>query len=615
MQALLDRRLLDPYIDQITNRLVFLYGANRERIRDRFKQLNNLYATDERDDCAMFYNLENRSIYVITSNISYENGRLNINDSNRSTFEENIIHELLHALSHTSNNTGIRGAGQRTGLNEGITQMFADDIRGSVTTKYFDGYFALKNVAKIFRAIFGNEVLLNSYFDSEGERGGLLEDSVNQLSGNTASHRTVFDNICHRMDTLLTIDNVVRRAANINDNHLVSKTKEVYNKYEDLLYNYVVLRVVVPFLNRQSDSSKKTYIRNLITALGDDSRTKNRVITLLQSYIGLTPSALNQEVRELENKTTQTVINGGFFIIVTQGQDFTNNILARRDGTVIYLGNPNEELTSQVVLTTVYETLFDNKYGCKMSDDYVETIYNNIIAGNNLTFSGMDTLEKRIVLCGIKKYVRALGINILNDYRELDNKEVLNNIMYIKNNTNTNIEGYDIIDFDDAKKLCERYGVYYATGNISHLDVRVKDKITGLVIENPYIVNAVKIANNWMLTTGYRNNGSVENIEAAFDPSFRIPFEDVLHATFEDFIHEGPYERTFPYYYLHNYENRPLLERFLASPEQYEWVNDYFYNLRVWRRNKVYKGISYNEYMDNNYLSREASTIADRMIK
>lgn len=95
-----------------------------------------------------------------------------------------LQHEVLHGLSQTRNNVQnsfghslINGDTIYVGIDEAVTQMFAEDIQNVRLNSSEDYLFYVKNVMRVLKSIFGSESIANQYLNGNI----LFEDKINRL--------------------------------------------------------------------------------------------------------------------------------------------------------------------------------------------------------------------------------------------------------------------------------------------------------------------------------------------------------------------------------------------------------------------------------------------------
>ena len=95
-----------------------------------------------------------------------------------------LQHEVLHGLSQTRNNVQnsfghpiINGDTIYVGIDEAVTQMFAEDIQNVRLSSNEDYLFYVKNVMRVLKSIFGSESIANQYLNGNTS----FEDTINKL--------------------------------------------------------------------------------------------------------------------------------------------------------------------------------------------------------------------------------------------------------------------------------------------------------------------------------------------------------------------------------------------------------------------------------------------------
>ena len=95
-----------------------------------------------------------------------------------------LQHEVLHGLSQSRNNVQnsfghpiINGDTIYVGIDEAVTQMFAEDIQNVRLNSSEDYLFYVKNVMRVLKSIFGSESIANQYLNGDT----LFEDTINRL--------------------------------------------------------------------------------------------------------------------------------------------------------------------------------------------------------------------------------------------------------------------------------------------------------------------------------------------------------------------------------------------------------------------------------------------------
>lgn len=97
-----------------------------------------------------------------------------------------LQHEVLHGLSRSNNGQSLCFGHQYdkdaksnyTGLNEATTQMFAEDMSGARLDENSDYLYAIKNVMRVIKIIFGTNDIASQYFNNSN----IFEERFNQVT-------------------------------------------------------------------------------------------------------------------------------------------------------------------------------------------------------------------------------------------------------------------------------------------------------------------------------------------------------------------------------------------------------------------------------------------------
>lgn len=599
MRKIVDKSVLIPYAQTVLKSCSLLYGVDSELIKQRLNAISAVYITDElKDSWFMCVDSKTHEVKINSKNCSVDSyGRLVINESDKAAFSSVFIHELVHAASTKPSGVGVRKYKDidRVGMNEGLTQMITDDITGNVATNHFDGYFPLKTVCKILRCTLGPQVITDSFFYDSN----IFAKSVDRLGFDN----NYYDSLCKRMNSVENLKDIGRDVVNSQTRRI---GRELYLKYVDLLYKDVALNVILPKLKEIKGKEKKDYLEKIIKVISEDARAKANIVYMITKYDAYSPKEIADELDRLQ-KESEDKINVGIFIsLVNTEKDYLNKIMLRQDGSVVVLGNPNFTVESETAKDKIYADMFDAKYGSKMTPRYIDKIYKEIINGKPINVRNKSRVERYIIFNGLRRAMAKKNIVLLNDRRELENSETISKVTYISAN-----EPY--ISFEDAKKICSKFGIF-TSGELNDNRKEVVDKKYNITIDDLAIVEAARFANNWMLALGYSNT-SKENVEKAFNPRYKVLYDDLVEALHKDFMHEGNTKRDFPSKYAKYAQTREIMKNFLATPEEYEWVYDYFKRRYDSDQYQVYRGVSYKELQDNSYLSREAMNLASKIVR
>lgn len=194
--------------------------------------------------------------------------------------ESQLGHELLHAASREKKDdigyNGIRSHNEQTkqyinnytGLNEGITQMFTEDVFGYTVSPFSDGYKDLKKIAKIMRLCLGNKPFLNSYF----LHNDMLKEACDKLSGN---------DFYKDLNKALTDLYYLRKSSKNKGESFKQLAIKIYNKRMKACFANVIINLVLPKLELMQENEKKNFIKEILNVVSDDKERQKEVEFLL----------------------------------------------------------------------------------------------------------------------------------------------------------------------------------------------------------------------------------------------------------------------------------------------------------------------------------------------
>ena len=171
-----------------------------------------------------------------------------------------FIHELLHAATRQKGNnrnlTGVLefirdengkvvdGPNNRknVGLNEGLTQFFAEKISGSRVPDEIDSYTFNKNIVYLLSEVLGEDVLKTSYFGN----GSNLKDVLNALSQDA----NFYDDFNKRLDTITKMEATIRKMKKgtliPNDKESTARMEAVAEAQKTALIENLFAKVIIP---------------------------------------------------------------------------------------------------------------------------------------------------------------------------------------------------------------------------------------------------------------------------------------------------------------------------------------------------------------------------------
>ena len=317
MKIVLDKKILKQYTDYLISRLKFLYGINyANELESRLNKINHLYISDEiNSNTPMYYDSRTKDIYINASFVPKDsNGRILIAFNNTTDFfKHSLIHELLHASSSREGVTGIMpipNGGYKTAMNEGITQMLADEICGHYENKFLGSYNFEKIIANVLRISFGNDVLLNSYF----------------MDYNILDKKLKATNPINNFNTYLYLG-----LYHYNNNKDDNRKLRIDN-----ILKLVVINVIVPTYQSLNEKDKQKYLSKIIYSISGDEVIKSKLIGYINEYV----SKDKKQMKIDSNKVLDEFEEIYYSQDAISSLPDMNSFVVKDDGTVLLLGHP-----------------------------------------------------------------------------------------------------------------------------------------------------------------------------------------------------------------------------------------------------------------------------------
>jgi len=239
---LLDKQILESKKSKISTYLINT-GINDLRVNNNLFFDIQLYSAPVRE----IYN----STFIYYYDAIYLDKQFISNPINANVVNCQLTHEILHCLNNDEKGRqyflGHLVDQNYVGIDEATTQLFTEDIEQTYLTDQQDSrlYF-IKNIMRILKAIFGQDLLLKQYLNINNE----FENTVNNLMNN---EQWVKD-FALMMTKYYTLKSQKSDLENIKilEKEIIAKTFEVIDK--QLLYdNTIYERISNEFANIKSN--------------------------------------------------------------------------------------------------------------------------------------------------------------------------------------------------------------------------------------------------------------------------------------------------------------------------------------------------------------------------
>ena len=420
----------------------------------------------------------NFTIYLNDVYFSCENGKYYVQDANAELLKMRLTHELVHMLSASYGKSGIcsgikydfldndgklRKYDENTGLNEGITQMFTDEVLDKVTNHFCDGYYDFKKIAQILKYLFGTNVMIDSYFNNSE----VLKKGMNKYSNNLyeiINRKLTFANYITSM-----LHSDVNQAYNADFKVEKDICRSLRNMIFDECLELIIDNLIIPWLREKKQDDIKDEIKNLLEIFNDNTTIKNRVMYFLMKGYKIDNASLPTK----SSKTDSIILH---LIGVNNNEDY--KILD--DGNII-------DMKSNIVVPyneQLYE-YFYSKIISKNDWELIEKNFCNFHASNNtihISISGRTIKQRRMLMMALKQYMKKNKYILLNDLDSFDNGDKFE-INYIN----------EILTMNDIIYLYKNYTFVCLPGDVLNL-LQIVDKKTNRVVTSDSLIGKCRMA-------------------------------------------------------------------------------------------------------------------------
>ena len=590
MNESLPLRYLSPFATILRDRCAFLYGASDSFINDRLQQIRDLRVKGGMDSSvAMLYKRSERAIVVnrtyAKKNSNGEN--VSFSDEKDMFFRYCLIHEMLHAISHHDDFIGFAEKSGHyyvdgTGLNEGVTQMFTDDVMGGVENKFIASYNELKIITKLIRNTVGNRLLFRAYT----EDANILRDELTNISKNPELYKTLNEKMT-AFNTLFIKVYTTKATSN-------TAKALYYQKFEKLL-EFVVLNIVVPYAKSLDEDRRMRYIRRIIYDTAEDDKAKNLLKNVISKYINLDSGKLKDEKTKHEEEFADLDEHIKFINLMDDGESIKGKVYAKDNGDVYILGSNNKsrKVTSLQELRYIYTKLFElNGLNKQMTPEVIESYKKYIVSGKPLTINRDSVLKRRIIYCGIVSALAQNDVFIMNSFIELDNKNTIQPDFINTRN----------LKFNDLRKVAEHYYIGKDGYSYSIFDRRTRTKE-----ENPSLSLIAFFAINWLSSAGDKmvSGESVKGITDAYSPEKEKMYTHITDVIGKVSTQNNAFDIKAVEASL-TPEEKIIVRRMFADPTRFEWAYEFLRRGTIITKDYVHKGKSFSELENGDYIQNRS---------
>lgn len=198
-----------------------------------------------------------------------------------------IVNKLLYAATRYDGITGIMTNKNNRGLNEGLTQMIAEEILGySVIDVEEYKYQNSKNISKILYITFGEEIILDSYFNHSYK----LEIACNDLANDKEFYMELNNNL----------SDMYKIEKNLQEEDI-----PLYDDIKELVFKKICAQIILNNLELIQKNDQIKYLYEVLEAVKNDKTYKQQVSDIINDYKeneDVTIEVLAKDETEIEPK-------------------------------------------------------------------------------------------------------------------------------------------------------------------------------------------------------------------------------------------------------------------------------------------------------------------------
>lgn len=522
---------LNPIKDKMLTYLQKI-GVDTNRISQNLNAIERVYVGTSAFPMAVIPNpLTRQNILLVDKKYVEFDEKGNIAGFNKTIIKQIIVilcHELNHIGSRKEDGkTGIeagininrlfgliaeRDCDINTDLNEGFTTLIAELIYGFSISPNSNGYVFSDRIAELLCATFGEKECFDSYYNNPKS----LEIMCNSLSKNPQFYS--------KFNILLTMGRCIA-----HEYGNVPASIEFINKCQKVAIKKILSEIVISKMQKQGKAEKMEYWTRIMSIFSDMPEYRRMIETLIVQYSKLDEKGLKEVKDEISKAEKQLKKE---YEVLIKLQSPKNQLFEAGKTRVI---NEKGLLNQDIVLSGFLRELVLSKqfeYNCpelvkKLSPDKIAQLFSEKNNSQIIEFLPQQTLlSKQEMFAYIKNSLLKNNIAGLNTVREVtDSSEV--DISYICVKTDSSE-----MELKNLKKLLEIFTVE----NTEEGQV-VKNKNTGELLTNSFLIRMVRFANLWHNVV--KNSVPSKTIGGSLEESFSselVPLYEKIKARFQESI-------------------------------------------------------------------------------
>lgn len=422
-------------------------------------------------------------------------------------------HELLHAASRSNDCIGliIQKDRSKEAINEGFTQSITEDIFGYTVSPVTDSYNELKKFAKILTKTFGNKVCLNSYFEHTDD----LKNACNNFAGDNSYYDDI-SNIMHLM---------YPRTLNKSKDFVSEELdKEIYNEARDLAVEKICIKTIVPYMKKLPESEQNEYIANILESVKEDQIFSEKLSNTIKILGTASKTALekidNRNSKQFDNlKEKQQLIKE-----IYNADKIDSIVNISEDGTITLKNNLKIKISNEFLKTKVYSEMFKQN-APESEKTKAQKLLDNILKNpqkDHFTIANRSKAERLQILANLEEQAYAKNVLLMQSTNGEQERIKFDTIKFPKKGQN--------LDFEDLKKIHERYTIDYKEDNYSNNNMFIKDRQSGKEINAGFVYDMAMFASVWVEAAGtkWMRDEKNKGETYAFNDSSKDIYEELM---------------------------------------------------------------------------------------
>lgn len=558
----IDKSILDELKDKI---YIYLQGKNLDAnfFKSNMDAVTGLYVENSKERGGSI--MQSRSatatrpaeIMLDKQFIEFDsnNNPIQIDRNMQKLIKSQLGHELIHSAARYDGFTGILSVSNNRGLNEGITQMLTEKIFGYTVSSNTDSYKDYKAIAQILDITFGEDVILNSYFNHTNT----LEQKCNLLSNDS--------NFYKDLNKVINVMYTIKSNKLEKDSYYANMSIPIYDELRKSLLQKICTDIVIPTLRTLSKEQQTDYINKILESVKDNQEFSNQLSITIKNISS--KATTKKQLSDVQKRKE-------FIDKVYSGVDCNSIVTINQNGKIFT--KDNEEITDKYLQEKILSQLYfqENNYSKERRDNFANNVHKiceNLEQDNIFEFGNneKDALARKKLFSAIKVSARNKGYIILNTLEECDSEEAISlNAIQIPNYKNP-------VSFQQLQSIYENYTIDYD----SEMQMFAKSRDSESRIDDIHISRLAKFANMWAAAAGskWTEEEKIKGETYAFNESSEKVFNKLSELVNRSLNERGTIDTQEIYNEIANGDykySEEIINALFKRPESIKIINDFY---------------------------------------